>query len=154
MKKLLALIFALSFGCAHAQFATVAIQSNANLIGFTVGNVATNTTAFAAPGTVGANQNFAAYSPRAGIFKNMFIRAASAPGAGQTTTYTLYVGTIAAMTSTSVTCTLSGAAATTCSDTTNTAPIAAGQAWAIQVATSSGGTATAQQIMGIELDAQ
>lgn len=151
--KIIAFLFALFLGSPVLAQTNSGPPSNAgaNLLGWTAPSVATNTTSFIVPGGNGANQNFSAFAPRTGTFKNMYFKTANAPGAGQTFIFTLFVNT----TATSVTCTISGTTTPgTCSDLADTAAITAGQPWTIQIITSASSAATAQQIIGIELDAQ
>jgi hypothetical protein len=118
-------------------------------IGWSFATVPANVTYYTPPGGLGVNQNTAALSSFAGTFSNLYIRTADSPGTGNTYVFTLYVGAPVSMSATSVTCTISGASATTCNDATHTAAITAGQAWAIQVVTSTSATATAQSMASI-----
>ena len=83
---------------------------------------------------------------RAGTFKNLYTQQSAAPGGATTTIYTLYVNG----SSTSVTCTTTGAA-TTCSDLTHTAAITAGQSFSVQAVNLAAAAATVP-VLGIELD--
>ena len=121
-----------------------------SIISWTSSTIAANVTDYDVPGGLSANQNVGALSPRNGVLSNFYARVAVAPGAGQTVTYTLYVGTPAAMSATSVTCQISGASSTICNDTTHSATITAGQAWAVQVVTSSSASSTGQRQNGLQ----
>jgi hypothetical protein len=68
-------------------------------------------------------------APCDGIFRNLYMVQNTAPGAAQTTTYTLRVNAG----DTSVTCQIAGAAATSASDLTHFATITAGQSWSIKI---------------------
>lgn len=155
-----AFLFSLIVGAAQAQvpgggspMVPNGVSCQCDLFAFSTGTQLANVTFFNTPAFAGANQNFAAISPRNGTFKNFYWRVATAPGVGNSVVLTLYVGTIVSMNATSVTCTISDTNQT-CSNTANTATITAGQAWAIQEVTSVSATSTGQQMGGIEQDIQ
>lgn len=77
--------------------------------------------------------------PVAGTLRNLSAAASVAPGAAQTFTYTARKNAA----DTSLTCTISGAAATSASDTSHSPTVAAGDLLAVKVVVSGGG-ATAQ----------
>lgn len=106
--------------------------------GITIGTAAINTSS---PNGVWV------LSPAGGTFKNLYVSLTAAPGASQSVQVTLEV----AGSATSVTCTISGASATSCSDTTDTATISAGQTYNYQITVSSG-NATETMAAGIEFD--
>jgi hypothetical protein len=82
-----------------------------------------------------------------GIFRNLHIKQNTAPGVGQTTTYTLRVDG----SDTAVTCQASGAAATTASDVTHSVAIASGQSWSLKIV-QSGGAASTIAVAGIQFE--
>lgn len=71
--------------------------------------------------------------PAAGTLGNLYVTVSNAPGAGQTYTATLYNAG-----ATVVTCTISGASAAACNDTSHTASLGAGSTPQLQVVSSSG----------------
>jgi len=75
--------------------------------------------------------------PAAGTVKNFFVFVDTVPGVGQSWTFTVRKTGV----NTAVTCTI-GAAAQTCSDTTNTAVFAAGELISIGIASSAAPAAT------------
>lgn len=75
--------------------------------------------------------NVAANTPAASPISNMYVSLSSAPGTGNTAAFTYRD----AGSSTPVTCTIAGATATTCNDTTHTFTPVVGDALAIQVVT-------------------
>lgn len=79
--------------------------------------------------------------PTAGTIKNFFVFVQSVPGAGASWTMTVRNNGA----DTAVTCTITGAAAQSCSDTTHTAVFAAGDLIAIRIASSGGPNATPGQ---------
>lgn len=132
--------------------AGLSLPSSKQTISWSSASIAGNSTQFSVPGGLGANQNTGALVSLAGTFRNLYIRAPIPPGAGQTFIATLFVGTPGGESSTTVTCTISGASATTCNDTTHTAAITAGQAWAVQVVTSAASGATGTMMLAAEMD--
>ena len=114
---------------------------------FGFGNIASGLTYYLAVDAAGVNQNYGNIAAKSGTLSTLYISTAASPGAGQTYVFTLYVGTLRAMVATSVTCTVSGASATSCSDLVDTAAITAGQEWAMQLVTSSGAAGTAQSMV-------
>lgn len=98
---------------------------------------------------VGTESNIWNYWPVAGIFRNFEGVVGVAPGAGQTDIFTLRTNG----TNSSVTCTVSGASATSCTDTAHTAAVALGQTCSVQVFFSSG-AATARVFSTEEFDSQ
>jgi hypothetical protein len=90
-------------------------------------------------------------APFSGTLKNLYFSVVVAPGAGNTDTLTVYVGTFGSLTATGITCTISNTA-TACNDTTHTAAITAGQAFSVQIVTSATATATGGAAMALELD--
>jgi hypothetical protein len=117
--------------------------------GYLFGGVPANTTYYTAPNAVaGINQNNESISSVSGVFSNLYVHVAAAPGTGNTDTFTLYIGNPTQMTATSVTCTISGSA-NSCSDTTDSALITAGQAWAVQVVTSANASNPAASSLGV-----
>jgi hypothetical protein len=64
-----------------------------------------------------------AVSTRTGVIQRLYCVNQTAPGASQTVVYTVRIEEV----NTALTCTMSGASATTCSDTSNTAAITAGE---------------------------
>jgi hypothetical protein len=78
-------------------------------------------------------------SPRPGTFKNFYAVVNSAPGGTATFVFTLRVN--GASPSSGPTCTITGSA-TTCSDTTHTATITAGQTYDVLLATSAAAAST------------
>jgi hypothetical protein len=98
---------------------------------------------FACGGGTGAN---ALTIAAGGTFKNLSVAASTNPGAGQTFTIFLYFGG-----QTIITCVISGSSQNTCSDSTHTLTGAAGNAYWLQIATSSGAT-TASFSYSIEFD--
>lgn len=90
--------------------------------------------------------------PFSGTLKNMTVNGTAAAGAGQSLTITLYVGAYGSIASTTITCVISGASATTCSDNTHSVAIAAGQAWAFQLVSTGSITAGIGTSYGIEFD--
>lgn len=118
-----------------------------SIVGFTTASSSAGSTNYSAPGGIGSALTIGALASRATNISNLQVRVGIAPASAQSDVYTLYVGTPGSMTATSVACTIA-AATNTCSDTVDSAPIAAGQAWAVQVVT--GATnATGQQNIGI-----
>ena len=116
---------------------------------FGFGNIASGLTYYFAVDAAGVNQNYGNIAAKSGTLSTLYISTAASPGAGQTYVFTLYVGTLRAMAATSVTCTVSGASATSCSDLVDTAAITAGQEWAVQLVTSSGAAGTAQSMVSL-----
>lgn len=130
---------ALLLGCSIA-FAEYSGPVPAQLIAF-IFSVASNSTTFIVTGAGGANQNTALVWPVGGVFSNMLLKTANPPGTGNSFVATLYVGTVGAMTATGVTCTIANSAVS-CQDSSHSAAIAAGQAWAIQLVASASATAS------------
>lgn len=64
-----------------------------------------------------------------GTLKNLRIKVSTSPGVGQTYTYTVMKNGVA----TTITCTISGAAATTASDLTHTVTVAAGDTYSVRM---------------------
>jgi parallel beta-helix repeat protein len=90
--------------------------------------------------------NITGRAPYAGTFKNLYLDLNTAPGSGQTSTFTLRVNGV----DTAITCQASGSAVTA-SDTTHTVSVAAGDKWSIKIV----GSATAAAAIahgGIEFD--
>lgn len=138
-KILAALVVALLLGCSVA-FAEYSGPAPAQLIAF-IFSIASNSTTFIVTGGGGSNQNSAIVTPIGGVLSNMLLKTANAPGTGNSFIATLYVGTAGAMTATGVTCTIANSAVS-CQDSTHSAAVAAGQAWAIQVVASASATAS------------
>lgn len=76
--------------------------------------------------------NVSANAPAAAAISNMFVSMSAAPGTGNTIAFTYRD----AGSSTALTCTISGASATSCSDTTHTFTPTVGDALAVQLVTS------------------
>lgn len=109
-----------------------------------IGGGATNTILAGATGWVGvglicnATEAFCYLpQPQAGTVSNIYVNVNNAPGAGQTYTVTMRKNA----TNQTVTCTISGAAATSCNDTTHSFAVAAADNVSVQI-TSSGAAAT------------
>lgn len=124
--------------------------------GANTGTIAAGATSYLLTG-IGAPQATtvaAPTSPLDGTFTRMYLNVQTAPGAAQTYTATLYVGTYGSgtLSATSITCTISGAVATSCNDNAHTAAITAGQAYAIQVVASAGAAGTGTDGWSLELD--
>lgn len=122
------------------------------VLGCTVANiVGSGATTYAAPSNCGSSGNAEADqrfpSPIAGTARNLYVNSNSAPGAGETYTITLRLNGA----NTSVTCTISGAAATTCSDTSNTATVAAADRITFSVVASAGAANLPEMGMSIAL---
>jgi len=81
--------------------------------------------------------------PQNGILDRLFVYCSGAPGTGETFTCTLQAAT-GAPTDTTVTCTISGNASNSASDTTNTKSVLAGDRWVIKVVGSAGAASQAQ----------
>lgn len=84
--------------------------------------------------------------PVAGVLRNLYVVALAAPGAAQTFTYTARINAV----DSTITCALSGAAATTGNDTTHTGTVAAGDVVTVKLVTSAGAAVTRHAI-GVEL---
>lgn len=78
-------------------------------------------------------------NPLAGYFRQLNVYTPGAPGVGQTYTFVLRNN----LGNTTITCTISGNAANSCSDTTHSAATAATDRWDIRVVLSAGATALA-----------
>lgn len=80
--------------------------------------------------------------------KGLTYTTVNTPAAGQTFTVTVLVGPVGSETATLITCQISSPA-TSCSDLTDTAPIAAGQRWVIRVVTSATSGPTGFEYFGL-----
>lgn len=141
------LVIACSIGLAGPACADQMVPqgppSPYSTIGWSFGSIAANLTDYTGVGAPGGtNQNSETIVSFSGSLSALYVKTGGAAGAGQSYTFTLYAGTPGGMTATSITCVISGASATTCSDLSHTAPIAAGQAFALQVVTSASAAAT------------
>lgn len=92
---------------------------------------------------LGINANFAITSPIAGIINRLYVNVATLPAAGQTYTFTIAIwnwGSNPTFSTVGVpNCTITSAGNGSCSDTSDTISVAAGQRWAI-LAQQSGST--------------
>lgn len=114
---------------------------------FGTGAIAAGATNFV--GTIGNNAveaNVRMVAPCAGTIRNLYVVTDAAPGAGQTFIYTIRKNGADG----AITCTLSGAAATTGNDTTNTATVAAGDTFDVKVVISAA-AAAAHHAISLEL---
>lgn len=84
--------------------------------------------------------------PVAGVLRNLSVVALAAPGAAQTFTYTARINAV----DTTITGSIAGAVATTTSDGTHSAAVAAGDVVTIKLVTSAGAAVT-RHAMGLEL---
>jgi hypothetical protein len=111
--------------------------------------VAANSTVYLQPGTGQTATNSLAYQTvgTAGTIVYLLIDAGSAPGAGQTYTYTVQHNGV----DTSMTCTLSGAAAFTCSDFTHPFAVALGDTYDLKLVTSTS-AAVGSHVWSIRMD--
>lgn len=118
---------------SYAQFAWNSIST-----------VTLGATYYSAPGNLSGSQNVGGQFARGGIISNMCIRLQTAPGTGQTDTFTLMAGTPAAMTDTGISCVLSGTAqiCPCTGDGTPSFTVTAGQAFAVRIVPSSASAAT------------
>lgn len=107
----------------------VQFAANANLTVY-VGNVS----AIVATSLLADDVNNGILVPCAGTVTDLYVRASSAPGSGQSFAATAYVGGSAS----DITATISGGSATTASDTTHTASVSAGELVSVQLVASSG----------------
>lgn len=128
MKRLLLIALAIS---SPAFGQTISSSSSRQSIPFTWSSIASGSTNYIAPSGVASTQNVGALVSANGILSNLYMRVATTPSAGQSYTFTVYVGAPGSETSTALTCSIA-AGQTTCSDTTDSVAISAGQAWAIQ----------------------
>lgn len=111
------------------------------------GTVAAASTVFVGPpGQAAAEASVQIPVPIAGVLRNLFVLADLAAGAGQSYTYTARVNTADA----AVTCQISGAAATTASDTTHSQSVAAGDVVTVKIVTSAG-SGVARHAMALEI---
>lgn len=95
-------------------------------------SLAANSTTYLSPsGNAAAENGINGVCSEPGIFKNLYVKQSVAPGASQTTIYTLRKNGV----DTALTCTVSGAG-TTASDTTHTVAFAAGDTWSIKAVNS------------------
>lgn len=100
-------------------------------------------------GAIGNNAveaNVRMVAPVAGTLRNLYVVADAAPGAGQTFIYTVRKNGA----DDTITCTLSGAAATTGNDTTHTDSVAAGDTFDVKVVISAA-AAAAHHAISLEL---
>ena len=92
--------------------------------------------------------------PFSGTFRNLYFDAATGPAGGQTFTVTVNVGatpTLGFSTNTALTCTVSNPALT-CSDTTHSVSVTAGQYFSLQVVTSATSGPTGIFAAALEFD--
>jgi hypothetical protein len=132
---------------ANPAFASIRQTFTFNGVGNQI-NAGTGTTWYllnAASTTSNIAYGIATYS---GTFRNLYVDLNVAPGAGQTWTFALFVNGVAS----GVTCPINGAAAQTCSDTSNSVAISAGQGFSLRAVASSGTTAAADVDWAVELD--
>lgn len=73
--------------------------------------------------------------PISGSVKNLRVHSNAAPASGQTLTVTFYTGAFGSTTASSLTCVVTGTGQT-CSDTSDTPSVTAGNAWSMQLVTS------------------
>lgn len=108
------------------------------------GTQAQATTFFSCTFNQNATENVATCtSPIAGTFKNLFFNTTVAPAAGQNFTITLRTGNFNALGDSAVTCQVNNPS-TTCSDTTHSVAVTAGQGFSFKTVTSAtSGTMTA-----------
>ena len=99
--------------------------------------LAANSTAYSAVGAISANQNSEMLISFSATLSNLQIVFTGSPGVGQTYTATVFAGTPRSMVATAITCQVSGASSS-CNDSTHSAAITAGQAWAVQLVSSAG----------------
>ena len=116
---------------------------------FTFPNVAANTTVYIAPSLVGPNPNTGALVPKDTTFSNLYIRVTTAPSVAESDVFTVVTGPPASMTPTNITCSVA-AGTNTCSDTTHSAFLAAGNAWAVKLVTGAT-SASGQSMVGLTL---
>lgn len=90
--------------------------------------------------------------PFGGTIKNFFFNVATAPGAAQTYTLTVFTGIFGSASASAITCPINGAAAVSCSDTTHSVALTAGQVFVVQLVGSAGAAATGGSSWGIEID--
>jgi hypothetical protein len=119
-------------------------------LGSVFGSTVAGATAYAAIGGTGANQNIQIPISQGGTISTLYVHVAVAPDAGKSFVLTLYVGAAAAMTATSVTCTVA-AGTQDCSDLTHTASITAGQFWAIQIVNGSSSVGTGTSSFSVKV---
>lgn len=95
--------------------------------------------------------NIGAISPVTGTIKNLYVRVTNAPASGQTYTFTMLVGTWGSASATAVTCQISNPN-TSCSDTSDTASVAVGNQYVLNIVTSATSGSTGQIGWGFEFD--
>lgn len=125
---------------------------NVPMSGGSTTSVSSSSTVYCSPSGCNTSQALAGLSAISGVLSNLNVAVNVAPGVGQTVIATLYTGTYGTLASTTLTCTISGASKS-CSDSSDTATIVAGQAWAIQLVTSSGAASTTGQSFSTQLTA-
>lgn len=115
------------------------------------GSVAANTTAWFSNQGNSTSPTQAAILAVGGTLKNMTFTTATAPSTGQSYTATLYTGTYGSLSASSVTCVIANTA-TSCTDSTHSVVLTAGQAYNIQLVTSVTAASTGGQGYGLEFD--
>lgn len=122
------------------------------LTGATGGTIAAGTTSAFLYQSVGASSGagVSGIFPLSGTIKNFYAGVTTAPGAGQTFTMTVLVGTLGSPSASALTCTMSNT--TTCNDTTHSVTVTAGQAYSFQIVASGSATSTAGVTAAIEFD--
>lgn len=119
-------------------------------IGFGISTISQATTNYNVPGLVGvANTAAAAYLPNGGTLSGLNLRSANSPASGQTFTYTVYTGVPGSMVVSGITCQITNSSSNICADSAHKVTVPAGQAWDLQVVTSSTSGSTGVQAVGL-----
>ncbi len=109
-------------------------------------------TSYTAPGTT-TNQNFQSLGlvSKSTTLSNFYVNVTTAPGTGNSVVYEVITGTQQSGTRvvTPITCTISGTA-TSCSDTTDTATVSAGNGWGVEMQAGVNAAAGGQTALGLE----
>ena|SRR6185437_6177270 len=117
------------------------------------GGSLSGSTSYSAAQCFASSVNCSAVVVYGGTLKNFQVATVTSPGAGQTYVYTLEVfSTPGSPSDSALTCTISGASAKTCSDTTDVVSIAAGQLWSVKLVTSGSAATTGIWAASAELD--
>jgi len=134
---------------ADSQITTAKLASGAVPTVIAGGSGATNTTSnattFQSPGGVfnaASNAAAAITLPTSGTLSNLNVTVSSAPAAGKQWVVTVFRNGSASGTPANLSCTISGAAATTCSDAADSISYSSGDTMSVQIAPSGNPTAT------------
>jgi hypothetical protein len=127
-----------------------AVIANDSLSGGSTTSIASGSTYYCASAGCATSTAIASLVPFTGTAVNLNVALVAAPGAGQTVTATLMTGPYGSLSTTLMTCTISGSA-TSCLDLADRVNIPAGQAWAVRLVTSGAAAPTAGQSVSLQL---